>query len=164
VESLATSAICIVFDLSIDMTDSAALGRSAPVVVGETGPKSECRCRKVGLLVDDAKPSLVTGNGCIDLRREATLLLGFMWKDLSDIALRKGSDSVAEKVPSSKGDCGAGDDSREVLRVPGPENDVELDMYEKRDWPRSESSWTWSWEIGVVAMDDVSIDCRWVPY
>jgi hypothetical protein len=122
------SAVCIVADLSMDMVDSTALGRFTSIMVGETGPNRECRCRKIGLLADGAKCSLVTGKGCIDLRRDATLLLGFMWNDLSDIALRRGSASVAGNVPSCKGDCGAGDDSREVLRVPGPENDVELDM------------------------------------
>lgn len=61
----------------------------------------------------------------MDLRREATLLLGFMWKDFSDMALRVGS--ISAGIFSWKGDLG-GDDSRDVLRVPVPDSDVAFDM------------------------------------
>jgi len=81
---------------------------------------------------------LVVGSGCMDLRRDAALvLLGFMWNDLSDMALRKGSASPF------RGEVGAGEDSRDVLRVPGPDVEVALDMKENRDRPRRPSSCTW---------------------
>jgi hypothetical protein len=105
-----------------------ALGCSTSVAVGEVGPKRECRCRSTGLVVGGVEFSFVTGRGCIDLRLEATLLLGFIWNDFRDMALRRGSDSTVGKKPSLKGDCGAGDESREVLRVPGPDTDVAADM------------------------------------
>lgn len=97
----------------------------------------------------------------MDLRRDAEPLLGFMWKDLRDMALRMGSTSPGKKT-SFKGD-GAGEESREVLRVPGPDVDVVVDMKEKRDRPRSPSSCTWCCETGVEATDDVSPDWRPLP-
>lgn len=99
------------------------------------------------------KFSLVVGSGCIDLRRDAALpLLGFMWNDLSDMALRKGS------VSPCRGEVGAGEDSRDVLRVPGPEVEVALETKEKRERPRRPSSCTWCCDTGVEASEDNSTD------
>lgn len=88
--------------------------------------------------MDGIRSSLVTGRGCIDLRRDATLLLlGFMWNDLRDMALRGVSASPVGIKLSFRGDCGAGEESRDVLRVPGPDVAVVFDMNEKRERPRS---------------------------
>jgi hypothetical protein len=109
--------------------------------VGEVGLYRECRLVVEGAVAVCVRSSLVIGKGCIDLRREDMVLLGFMWNDRRDMALRKGS--LSPLVNSSlKGDCGAGDDSREVLRVPAPDTDVAVDMNEYRDRPRSWSSCT----------------------
>jgi len=98
-----------------DMSRIAA-GRSTSVIFGDAGPNKECRWRGGSSISTGAKFSFVTGRGCMDLRRDAMLLLGFMWNDLRDIALR-GSASRAGG-DSLSGDCGPGDDSLDVLRVP----------------------------------------------
>ena len=115
-------------DSSMDRFEPVELRRAPSAMVGDTGPYRECRWRSGGLAADGAKCSSVTGRGCIDLRREATLAFGFMWKDLRDMALRRGSDSTTGKLVSCKGECGAGDESLEVERVPGPDREVEFDM------------------------------------
>lgn len=114
----------------------AADGCPSSGTVGEVGLYRECRCFLAGVVIACGIFSSVTGSGCIDLRRDALLLLGFMWNDLRDIALRRPSDSPCAKN-SFSGDCGAGEESRDVLQVPGPEVEVAVDMKEKRERPRS---------------------------
>jgi hypothetical protein len=109
--------------------------------VGDAGLYNECRLVGVRSVVVWVKCSLVMGKGCIDLRRDDMVLLGFMWNDRRDMALRVGS--LSPVVNSSlRGECGAGDDSREVLRVPAPDAEVAVDMNEYRDRPRIWSNWT----------------------
>lgn len=122
-------------------TGPATNGFPSSGTVGEAGLYKECRLIVEGTVVVWIKCSLVIGKGCIDLRRDDMELLGFMWNDRSDMALRMGS--LSPVVNSSlRGECGAGDDSRDVLRVPAPEADVAVDMNEYRDRPRSWSSCT----------------------
>ena len=92
------------------------------------------------------------------------LLLGFMWNDRRDIALRRGSLAQTDANSSFRGDCGTGEESRDVFRVPAPDADVAVDMNEKRERPRSWSSWIWCWETGVEATDDISTDGRSLAY
>ena len=110
--------------------------------VGETGLYRECRLLVGGVVTVWLKSSFVIGKGCIDLRRDDMVLLGFMWNDRRDIALRRGSLSPVAVNSSLRGECGAGDDSREVLRVQAPDADVAVDMNEYRDRPRSWSNCT----------------------
>jgi hypothetical protein len=70
--------ICLGVDNSIDVIEFDVFDCGSSSIVGEAGPYNECRWRRTGRSVDGTKCSLVTGNGCIDLRREPTLLEGFI--------------------------------------------------------------------------------------
>lgn len=105
--------------------------------VGEMGPYEECLCRIVSISAVVELSSVVIGNGCTDLRREPVSLLGFECRDLKGLWA---SVSPTGIQVSLRGDCGVGEESLEVFLVPVPDADVAVDMYEKRERPRSWSS------------------------